>query len=73
MQPACLSVRVNARNRRHHLWCNNGTWWMHFTLNTLSGHVRRVRRSLGTRDLAEATLRRDLRLAAMARDGAWVS
>ncbi len=52
------SLRVDTSNDTHHLWCNNGTWWMHYTLHF--GHrVRRRRRSLRTRCLAEAMARRD--------------
>jgi hypothetical protein len=73
MQQACLSIRVDADNPRHHLWCNNGTWWIHYTLNTVAGRIRRVRRSLGTRDLHEASTRRDAQLARLALEGTWVS
>ena len=73
MQRACLSIRVDAGNPRHHLWCNNGTWWMHFTVTTVAGHIRRVRRSLRTRELPEARTRRDEQLVALAAHGAWVS
>ena len=73
MQQACLSIRVDATNPRHHLWCNNGTWWIHYTLNTSDGRIRRVRRSLGTHDRHEAAARRDQLLARLAAEGAWVS
>ena len=42
-----LSVRIDATNDLHHLWCNNGTWWVHYTLN-FDFRTRRVRRSLET-------------------------
>jgi hypothetical protein len=44
---------VSSDNPLHHLWLNNGTWWVHYTLN-FDFRTRRVRRSLGTRDAAEA-------------------
>lgn len=53
-----LSVRVDASNRHHHLWNNNGAWWVHYTLN-FDCRTRRVRRSLKTGSLDEAIRRRD--------------
>ena len=53
-----LSVRVDASNRHHHLWNNNGVWWVHYTLN-FDCRTRRVRRSLKTGSLDEAIRRRD--------------
>ena len=73
MQPACLSIRIDATNPRHHLWCNNGTWWIHYTLNTLAGRIRRVRRSLRTNDPQEAATRRDALFAQLTAEGEWVS
>ena len=57
-----LSVRVDATNSLHHLWCNNGTWWVHYTLH-FDHRKRRIRRSLKTSNLAEAVRRRDELLA----------
>ena len=62
------SIRVSSDNPLHHLWLNNGTWWVHYTLN-FDFRTRRVRRSLGTRDAAEAVRRRDELFARLARDG----
>ena len=56
------SLRVNHTNSLHHLWCNNGTWWVHYTLH-FDHRKRRIRRSLKTNDLAEAVRRRDELLA----------
>jgi hypothetical protein len=53
---------VNHTNSLHHLWCNNGTWWVHYTLH-FDHRKRRIRRSLKTGDLAEAVRRRDELLA----------
>jgi hypothetical protein len=56
------SIRVQDSNPNHHLWNNNGTWWIHFTIHF--GHrKRRIRRSLKTRSLADAIDRRDRVLA----------
>jgi hypothetical protein len=62
------SVRVDDANPLHHLWCNNGTWWVHYTLH-FDFRRRRIRRSLGTRSLDEAVRRRDELLARLAREG----
>lgn len=67
--PARLSVRIRADNPRHHLWNNNGTWWIHYTLTTWNERIRRVRRSLGTKVLGEAVARRDALLARLAVEG----
>jgi hypothetical protein len=62
------SLRVDDANPLHHLWCNNGTWWVHYTLH-FDGRKRRIRRSLGTRAVEWAVLRRDELLARLAREG----
>jgi hypothetical protein len=54
-----LSIRVSEDNRLHHLWDNNGTWWLHYTEHHADFTKRRVRRSLRTRDLELAIRRRD--------------
>lgn len=43
----------------HHLWRNRSTWWTAFTVVIDGYRQERVRRSLGTRDLATARARRD--------------
>jgi len=50
---------VNEENRRHHLWNNNGTWWIHYTLHFADYTAQRIRRSLRTSELEEAIRRRD--------------
>lgn len=50
------SLRVDPTNPLHHLWCNNGTWWVHFTLH-FGGSKRRIRRSLGTAEVSLAVPR----------------
>jgi hypothetical protein len=62
------SLRVDHSNPRHHLWCNNGTWWVHYTLH-FDGRKRRIRRSLGTAVVAVAMQRRDELLARLAHEG----
>lgn len=67
MIPAHLSIRIDADNPLHHLWRNHRTWWIHFTLNTADGRIRRVRQSLHTSDLDEAVKRRDRLFLELAR------
>jgi hypothetical protein len=43
----------------HHLWRNGRLWWVAFTVHLPGWQKQRVRRSLGTADLAEARRRRD--------------
>lgn len=62
------SLRIDADNQTHHLWNNNGVWWVHFTLH-FDNRKRRVRRSLKTRSLAEAIERRDALLLQIEREG----
>lgn len=62
------SIRVDESNPRHHLWCNNGTWWMHYTIH-FDCRKRRIRRSLRTRSLDVAIHRRDELLAELAGRG----
>jgi hypothetical protein len=66
-----LSARIDAANERHHLWCNHGQWWVYYTLN-FDFRTRRIRRSLGTKSLAEAIRRRDALFARLATEGEWV-
>ena len=54
-----LSIRVDAENVDHHLWNNQGTWWVHYTIHPTAWTKRRVRRSLRTRDVVAARARRN--------------
>ena len=53
------SVRIWAQNPDHHLYNNNGTWWMHYTAYPTPVTTQRVRRSLKTSDLQTAREKRD--------------
>ena len=66
-----LSARIDQASETHHLWLNNGTYWVHFTLN-FDFRTRRVRRSLGTKSLTEAIRKRDALFARLATEGEWV-
>ena len=54
-----LSIRIDPENPNHHLWNNNGTWFVHYTACPTPVTAERVRRSLGTRSLETARHRRD--------------
>ena len=54
-----IALRIDESNLNHHLWNNNGTWWIHYTVYPTPVTVERVRRSLKTKILEEARNRRD--------------
>lgn len=53
------SLRIDPDNPDHHLYRNNGTWWIHYTRHLPDYTVERVRHSLRTKDRAEARRQRD--------------
>jgi len=53
------NATVGGANPNHHLWNNNGTWFLHYTEHPTPLTKQRVRRSLKTRSLDEARRRRD--------------
>jgi hypothetical protein len=63
-----LSARIDDGNLLHHIWCNNGTWWVHYTLHW-ANRKRRIRRSLKTSDVRVAIARRDALFARIEREG----
>ena len=54
-----LALRIDESNLNHHLWNNNGTWWIHYTIYPTPVTVERIRNSLKTKNLPEARNRRD--------------
>jgi hypothetical protein len=58
-ESAVPALRIAETNPDHHLWNNNGTWWIHYTLHLPDYTKRRVRRSLSTRHSRTARQRRD--------------
>ena len=54
-----LAIRTDEANENHHLWNNNGTWFIHYTVYPTSVTKKRIRRSLKTKDLGEARKLRD--------------
>jgi hypothetical protein len=53
------SVRLRPANPNHHLWNNNGTWYLHYTMHPTPLTKARVRVSLETKSLDNARRRRD--------------
>jgi hypothetical protein len=56
------SVRLNGRNLDHHIYNNNGTWWIHYTVHLSDYTKRRIRASLKTKDNLAARQLRDEKL-----------
>ena len=54
-----VAVRVNPANPRHHLWNNNGTWFVHYTVHPTPLTKQRLRFSLCTKRIDEARRKRD--------------
>jgi hypothetical protein len=54
-----LSLRTNLENPNHHLWNNNGTWFIHYVVHPTPITKERIRKSLGTKSLPEARAKRD--------------
>jgi hypothetical protein len=59
-----LAIRLNPENPDHHLWNNNGTWFVHYTIHPTPLTKQRVRKSLQTKNLIQARSRRDRLLSA---------
>ena len=59
-----LAIRVDPSNPNHHVYDNNGTWWINYTVYPSPVTVERIRRSLKTKSLETARLRRDQIFAA---------
>ena len=54
-----LAIRVQDGNPNHHLWNNNGTWFVHYTVYPDTVTTKRIRESLGTRCIKTARRKRD--------------
>jgi len=63
-----LAVRIDETNPNHHIWNNNGTWWVHYTVYPTPVTVERRRASLRTKDVATARIRRNLLFARLVLD-----
>ena len=56
---------ASGSNPDHHIWNNNGTYYIHVTLRWNGERKLRLRKSLGTKDVLEARRRRDRLLVRM--------
>ena len=63
-----IIVRIAPGNPNHHLWNNNGTWWMHYTVHHDNHTKERKRIPLRTSSIKEARKRRDAMLRAARRN-----
>jgi hypothetical protein len=61
-------IRIRPENPNHHLWNNHGTWFLHYTVHPTPLTKERIRRTLGTKDLATARERRDSFFASLGAD-----
>jgi len=61
------SLRVDRANECHHLWNNNGTWWVHYSIRHPEGGTTRYNESLKTPDFETACRKRDNFLRALIR------
>jgi len=59
LQDVQISIRNTSKNPNHHLWNNNGTWYIHYTIFPDDLTAKRIRHSLRTKNLMVARLRRD--------------
>jgi hypothetical protein len=59
-----IAIRIGG-NPNHHLWNNNGTWWLHYTEHLPDYTKRRVRRSLNTHSVHAARAIRDSQLSSV--------
>ena len=63
-----LSLRTHPRNPNHHLWWNNGTWWLHATVHRPDYTKQRLRLPLETKHVGLARTRRDAVLGAWSQE-----
>jgi hypothetical protein len=52
MNSTKIVLRINAANPNHHLWNNNGTWFVHYTKHCPNFTKHRTRMSLQRSNLA---------------------
>lgn len=60
-----LNIRISRNSPNHHLWNNNGTWWIKFTMRSENGSTQRMSCSLKTGDVEKARTSRDRILRAL--------
>ena len=54
-----LAIRIDPENSDHHIYNNNGTFWIHYTVYPTPNTAERVRKSLKTKDIKVARMRRN--------------
>lgn len=54
-----LAIRIDPENSDHHIYNNNGTFWIHYTVYPTPNTAERVRKSLKTKDIKVARRRRN--------------
>ena len=59
MNPLFKMTRTCNTNKNHHLWNNNGSWFVQYTVYPTPNTKKRIRRSLGTHCVQEARTYRD--------------
>lgn len=59
LEQPTASLRINRTNPNHHLWNNNGVWWIHLTIHFPDYTKLRLRRSLQTGNISIARRLRD--------------
>ena len=64
-----LAIRVDETNANHHLWNNNGTWWLHYTVYPTPVTSERRRESLRTKCIEHARYKRDGIFRALGSEG----
>ena len=64
-QGCALSLRTHPDNPNHHLWWNNGTWWLHATVHRPDYTKQRLRLPLGTKNIHRARTQRDTLLVSL--------
>jgi hypothetical protein len=67
-QGCALSLRTHPGNPNHHLWWNNGTWWLHATVHRPDYTKQRLRLPLETKNVDLARSRRDAVLGAWSQE-----
>jgi len=61
-----VAIQIRDGNPNHHIWLNNGVWFLHYSIRLANGPGR-IRHSLGTKDVKAARRRRDHILAKLIR------
>ena len=62
-----LAIRTDGDNPNHHLWNNNGTWFVNYTVYPTPITKQRVRKTLKTKCVHEARRKRDVLFKQMSR------